>query len=563
MARQAVAIVLALTCLLSCASAALDTSKYARSKVLKADAMKMYWRIEGDTVHLAVEATATGWVGFGLGETTGMAGADIVYYEAASSKLIDSYAVSHAKPTADSCQDWNLISAEKSGDKLVVEMSRRLVSTDTQDRNITNDAAAPLLPTTVIAAWGDTAEIAYHCSECRVAVAVRFFGTGDDSRLAGLKADTTLKQHVLKVNNKAIAVQETQYAEFCFDVQTLLGRNDSTTPMHVVGFEPFINPASNKKYIHHYTLYGSSQACPDTEPESGYNKGPMVWVWAPGSEGNALPPEAGVRMLGTGLKTLILQIHYDNKKGDKDQVDNSGFRIFYTDTLRAYDAGVLQIGDPDVQLSDQALPSGSSKLTLSVAADSCTNDFAVAEVQVFAQFLHMHQAGARMQSTQLRAGSVVRKDFVDFYDFKQSGAFEPPSSATGVTLQKGDSFLVECWYESAGSSQKRFGLGSSDEMCINFVFYYPLQPVSSNNKCHASKTNNLLPQAEAITGIERIFSTQPASCSVTSVSGSVSRTTPPPTTPPPNQVSAGIRAKGGGMVFGSVIALFAAVFWVL
>jgi len=52
--------------------------------------------------------------------------------------------------------------------------------------------------------------------------------------------------------------------------------------------------------------------------------------------------------------------------------------------------------------------------------------------------------------------------------------------------------------------------------------------------------------------------TQPASCSVTSVSGSVSRTTPPP-----NQVSAGIRAKGGGMVFGSVIALFAAVFWVL
>jgi len=120
MARQAVAIVLALTCLLSGASAALDTSKYARSKVLKANAMKMYWRIEGDTVHLAVEATATGWVGFGLGETTGMAGADIVYYEATSNKLIDSYAVSHAKPTADSCQDWNLISAEKSGNKLVV-----------------------------------------------------------------------------------------------------------------------------------------------------------------------------------------------------------------------------------------------------------------------------------------------------------------------------------------------------------------------------------------------------------------------------------------------------------
>jgi len=47
--------------------------------------------------------------------------------------------------------------------------------------------------------------------------------------MVGLKADTTLKQHVLNVTNKAIAVDETEYPEFCFDVQTLLGRNDSTT----------------------------------------------------------------------------------------------------------------------------------------------------------------------------------------------------------------------------------------------------------------------------------------------------------------------------------------------
>ena len=42
--------------------------------------MKAYWKIEGDLLKLALEATATGWVAFGLGETTGMKGADIVYF---------------------------------------------------------------------------------------------------------------------------------------------------------------------------------------------------------------------------------------------------------------------------------------------------------------------------------------------------------------------------------------------------------------------------------------------------------------------------------------------------
>ena len=50
---------------------ALDTSAYVRSQVLSAS-MKIYWTIDAGRIKLALEATATGWVGFGLGETMGM-----------------------------------------------------------------------------------------------------------------------------------------------------------------------------------------------------------------------------------------------------------------------------------------------------------------------------------------------------------------------------------------------------------------------------------------------------------------------------------------------------------
>ena len=105
-----------------------------------------------------------------------MKGADIVYYEKAAISLTDAYVKeTSAKPTKDTCQDWKLVAAETTGGKLIVEVSRKLVSDDIkQDRSITNDAA-PLLPTPVIAAWGNDDAISFHGGN-KVGSAVRFFG---------------------------------------------------------------------------------------------------------------------------------------------------------------------------------------------------------------------------------------------------------------------------------------------------------------------------------------------------------------------------------------------------
>jgi hypothetical protein len=157
--------------------------------------MKIYWKVDDDTLRLDLETTVTGWVGFGLGETKGMKGTDIVYYEHEAKSLTDSYVkTAEGKSSKDTCQDWKLVAAETTGGKVIVEVSRKLVSDDnTQDRSITNDAA-PLLPTSVIAVWGNDTEISKHLQENRVGSVVHFFGNQSgtdrtvDEVLSALKA---------------------------------------------------------------------------------------------------------------------------------------------------------------------------------------------------------------------------------------------------------------------------------------------------------------------------------------------------------------------------------------
>ena len=217
--------------------------------------MKAYWKIEGDLLKLALEATATGWVAFGLGETTGMKGADIVYYEHAEKRVTDAHVLADdAKPISDKCQDWTLVAAEQNGNKLVVEVSRKLASSDPQDRDITRDDAPPLLPTPVIAAWG-SGKMAYH-GQNRVGGRVRFFGNaaaGND--FAKLNATGDVKTFDFKVSNFAIPADDTRYQEFCFDLQTLLNV-DNATAQHAIGFEVLL-PDETKKYLHHFTLYAA------------------------------------------------------------------------------------------------------------------------------------------------------------------------------------------------------------------------------------------------------------------------------------------------------------------
>lgn len=262
------------------------------------------------------------------------------------------------------------------------------------------------------------------------------------------------------------------YVEFCFNLKDLLGLSDvdAATPRHIVGFEAIIKPETSK-YLHHYTLYayGGSQyeECPHSTPQNLYLgqqdfswKQEMIWLWAPGQDSTVLPPEAGVRMLGaTGLKAVVLQVHYDNIDNDANVVDTSGFRIYHSEQLRQHDAAILEIGDPNVEASDrsQKIPPGHSKITFVHDIASCTGQFQDNNVTVFTRFFHMHEIGARMHTKQMQDGRVVRLDFADYYDFAQSGGLEPTSTGAGFAINKGDTFEVVCWYSNPDGNPRSFG----------------------------------------------------------------------------------------------------------
>lgn len=56
------------------------------------------------------------------------------------------------------------------------------------------------------------------------------------------------------------------------------------------------------------------------------------------------------------IKSVRLQTLYINPDKDQNMIDNSGVRIYFTEKLRQYDAGVIEMGDYDTSNPNGILP---------------------------------------------------------------------------------------------------------------------------------------------------------------------------------------------------------------
>ena len=80
------------------------------------------------------------------------------------------------------------------------------------------------------------------------------------------------------------------------------------------------------------------------------------WIlWAVGGRALQMPPEAGMPMGKASLgdvstaRSVMLEVHYDNP-GKEQIIDQSGFRLYYTDQLRANDAVILTLGHLNINI---------------------------------------------------------------------------------------------------------------------------------------------------------------------------------------------------------------------
>merc|ERR1712070_190026 len=128
-----------------------------------------------------------------------------------------------------------------------------------------------------------------------------------------------------------------------------------------------------REHVHHFLVYVQKDCT-----EQSARKRSLVYAWAPGDEGIALPDDVGFPVFdGENNQAIYLQIHYDNPRGIVGRKDNSGIRLYYIDGERPHRAGILELGDPWLGLGDEAIAPGLTQYTFDCPA-SCSYAFLTA-----------------------------------------------------------------------------------------------------------------------------------------------------------------------------------------
>ncbi|KAF7248408.1 hypothetical protein EG68_09640 [Paragonimus skrjabini miyazakii] len=199
----------------------------------------------------------------------------------------------------------------------------------------------------------------------------------------------------------------------------------------------------------------------------------VIGAWAMGATGLTLPKMAGIPIGGPdSSRNVVIEIHYNNPDKLVGEVDNSGIRFYVTANLRPHDAGIMELGL--VYSSRNAIPPGQSEFNLRGYCDSrCTSVGLPSKgIFVFASQLHTHGTGRRVVTYHLRNGRRLpdlNRDDHYYPHFQEIRLLPQP-----VHVQRGDVLVTQCTYDTSASHQVTFGgLDHSNEMCLNYIFYYP------------------------------------------------------------------------------------------
>ncbi|KAM4634253.1 dopamine beta-hydroxylase [Polymixia lowei] len=276
--------------------------------------------------------------------------------------------------------------------------------------------------------------------------------------------------------NVIIPSQETTY--WCF-VQQLpnLPKN------HIVMYESVIT-AGNEAIVHHMEVFECSPEIQDVPQYSGSCDDKMkpgklnycrhvLAAWAMGAEAFYYPPDAGLPLGGPGSSRFLrLEVHYHNPLLLSGRRDSSGIRLFYTPSLRHYDAGIMELGL--VYTPVMAVPPRQHSFHLTgYCTSKCTQTaLPPGGIHIFASQLHTHLAGRGVRTTLVRGGrevEVVQQDQHFSTHYQTIRILRKM-----VNVLPGDVLITKCTYDTEDRNQPTVGgFGIMEEMCVNYIHYYP------------------------------------------------------------------------------------------
>eukprot|EP00064_Thunnus_orientalis_P008424 superscaffoldBa00000999_g8447 len=244
--------------------------------------------------------------------------------------------------------------------------------------------------------------------------------------------------------NVTIPNQETTYWCFIRKLPENMPKN------HIVMYESVIT-TGNEAIVHHIEVFECSPdvrnvpeysgSCDDKMKPGKLNSCRHVLAaWAMGAEAFYYPPDAGLPMGGPGSSRFLrLEVHYHNPLLISGRSDSSGIRLYYTPSLRRYDAGIMELGL--VYTPIMAIPPKQHTFYLSgYCSSKCTQTaLPPGGIYIFASQLHTHLAGRGVRTVLVRGGKELE------------------------VVQEDQHF----------STHYQGGFGIMEEMCVNYIHYYP------------------------------------------------------------------------------------------
>ncbi|RKO83244.1 PHM/PNGase F domain-containing protein [Blyttiomyces helicus] len=392
----------------------------------------------------------------------GMKGADILVVSNSSGTWTasDYYATAYIVPALDAQQDWSLTSTPIVGNGSTTFTAKRLLNTcDTFDRVF----SAATFSTSTIWAFGSATSLAYHGTSNRGNAQVQFIASAAAEVQPADPSD--LQTIEVRMNNITIPSNLTTY-------QCTHAILPNATKYHVIRFDGL----PQTKYVHHMLMYGCSSWPPTASVGDSYSCAgmdtfcqKMGFGWVPGVTTVLAPPVAGWP-IGTSDSTYFaLQVHYNNPNLDAGVVDSSGFRLYYTKQLRANDIGILTLGTGAI-----SIPPGNASFENppGICPSSCTSTFPT-DLTLIKTGMHMHLTGKSISTRLIRNGTEMAPlGNRSSYNFNYQGGY--PVDPRTPMLMRGDTLMTTCTYDTSGLTNiTKFGEASQNEMCFDFLQYYP------------------------------------------------------------------------------------------